>query len=241
MLLPNWPMQHVVGGLSTTRAYGCSNGPFTGLNLAYHVGDSAVDVDANHHQLLNYLPCPAHWLTQVHGAEVVEVNCEQPMYPWPKADALYTRLRQQPLAIMTADCLPILVCDQQGLEVAAIHAGWKPLVKGIIGNTLGIFQSSPKQLVAWLGPAIGAQQFEVGGEVKSQFCDFHKAHTNDFIEQGNGKYLGDIYAIARRQLNLLGVGQVFGGEYCTVSQRELFFSYRRDGQTGRMASLIWRN
>nr|WP_238937511.1 peptidoglycan editing factor PgeF [Pseudoalteromonas sp. S16_S37] len=234
-------MQHRVGALSTTRVGGCSSGAFANFNLGYHVNDEPRNVDANHKQLLEYLPNPAHWLTQVHGADVLVIDKNTPAKVWPKADALYTRLSQQPLAIMTADCLPILICDQQGREVAAIHGGWKPLAKGIIDNTLVLFQSNPKQLCVWLGPAIGPHKFEVGSDVKAQFCALNPAHADDFFAQKDGKFIADIYAIAKRQLAQLGVTKIFGGQYCTVTQKELFFSYRRDGKTGRMASLIWRN
>ncbi|NOU50645.1 peptidoglycan editing factor PgeF [Pseudoalteromonas sp. JBTF-M23] len=241
MLLPDWPIQNRVGALSTTRVGGQSCVPFESFNLGYHVNDKPNDVNANHKQLLEYLPNPAHWLTQVHGADVLVVDKNTPATFWPKADALYTRLRQQPLAIMTADCLPILVCDQQGREVAAIHGGWKPLVKGIIANTLALFQANPKQLYVWFGPAIGPQKFVVGSDVKAQFCELNRTHEDDFVAQSDGKFMANIYAIAKRQLAQLGVTEVFGGDYCTVTQNELFFSYRRDGKTGRMASLIWRN
>ncbi|WP_105167746.1 peptidoglycan editing factor PgeF [Pseudoalteromonas sp. T1lg23B] len=241
MILPNWPIQHRVSALSTTRLEGYSAGPFDSFNLGYHVGDSIAAVDSNHQRLREYLPRPAQWLEQVHGAQVFSVTHRTVCTPWPKADALYTRIAQQPLAVMTADCLPILLANEQGTEVAAIHGGWRPLVQGVIANTLRLFDSSAEQLYAWLGPAIGPSMFEVGSEVKAQFCAQNAAHQNDFYPQKNGKYLADIYSIARRQLARSGVVQVFGGQFCTVSQSELFFSYRRDGQTGRMASLIWRN
>ncbi|CAM4256525.1 peptidoglycan editing factor PgeF [Pseudoalteromonas byunsanensis] len=241
MILPNWPIQHRVSALSTTRLGGDSQGPFDSFNLGYHVGDSIAAVDSNHQRLLEYLPRPAQWLEQVHGAKVYALTSRTASIPWPKADALYTRIAQQPLAVMTADCLPILLCNEQGTEVAAIHGGWRPLVQGVIANTLRLFDSSAEQLYAWLGPAIGPLRFEVGEEVKAQFCAQSSAHHSDFSLQENGKYLADIYSIARRQLAQAGVIRIFGGQFCTVTQSELFFSYRRDGQTGRMASLIWRN
>ncbi|BBN80952.1 laccase domain protein [Pseudoalteromonas sp. A25] len=241
MILPNWPIQHCVGALSTTRVGGVSCGPFESFNLGYHVSDTSKDVDTNHKRLLDYLPRPAQWLTQVHGADVLVVDEMTQTSLLPEADAHYTKLRQQPLAIMTADCLPILISDLNGTEVAAIHGGWKPLSKDIIANTLAKFDSKPEHLFVWLGPAIGPQKFEVGKEVKEQFCALNLAHQRDFNAYGDGKFLANIYAIAKRQLAQCGVTQVFGGQYCTVSQPALFFSYRRDGTTGRMASLIWRN
>ncbi|OHU86749.1 MULTISPECIES: peptidoglycan editing factor PgeF [Pseudoalteromonas] len=241
MILPNWPIQHRVSALSTTRLGGYSNEPFDSFNLGYHVGDEITAVDSNHQRLLEYLPRPAQWLEQIHSAKVITVTSRTTATVWPQADALYTRVAQQPLAIMTADCLPILLANEQGTEVAAIHGGWRPLVQGIVANTLSLFDSPAEQLYAWLGPAIGPLTFEVGSEVKTQFCEQNDAHSSDFSAQGDGKYLADIYGIARKQLACSGVARIFGGQFCTVSQRELFFSYRRDGQTGRMASLIWRN
>lgn len=241
MLLPNWPIQGKVGALSTTRHGGNSDGAFSSFNLGFHVGDEASQVRLNHRCLEAYLPTKAVWLEQVHGSRVLEVTSQDIIEPWPQADAVYTRVRLQPLAIMTADCLPILLSCDQGLEVAAVHGGWRPLAQGILAKTLTKFIGQRSKVIAWLGPAIGPNAFEVGIEVKAQFCDADPAHSDDFKFLGGDKYLADIFAIATRQLNQLGVNEIYTDNICTVSDMEQFYSYRRDGQTGRMATLIWRN
>ncbi|KAF7774253.1 yfiH [Pseudoalteromonas citrea] len=241
MILPNWPVQDKVGALSTTRSGGASTGSFSSFNLGYHVGDERNEVVANHQYLRTYLPAQAIWLEQIHGDRVFVVNEKKPVTQWPQADALYTNARLQPLAIMTADCLPILLASKCGGEVAAVHGGWRPLAAGILANTLVQFKCDPDDIFAWLGPAIGPKAFEVGSEVVAQFCNLDSAHCSDFVEQNTGKYLADIFAIATRQLAELGVTKVYTDKLCTVSDSHRFFSYRRDGQTGRMASVIWRN
>ena len=241
MLTPTWNAPSNIGALSTTRAGGCSVAPFASMNLGLHVGDDEQAVLANRDKLAQYLPQRPVWLNQVHSADVVVIDEQFNAAKVVSGDALYTQLQNQPLAIMTADCLPILLTSQCGTEVAAIHGGWRGLNLGIITNTLAHFNAPAEQIIAWLGPAIGAQKFEVGAEVKSAFCEQADAHAAAFTALANGKYLADIYAIATEQLSQLGVKNISGGEFCTVSQAEQFFSYRRDGQTGRMASLIWRN
>ncbi|WP_405631512.1 peptidoglycan editing factor PgeF [Pseudoalteromonas sp. Ld20] len=240
MLSPNWSAPTNVGALSTTRDGGLSRAPFSSLNLGLHVGDDRQVVLANRHLLDQLLPNPPIWLNQVHSAEVVVVDKHFDPLTVRDADALYTSLQNQPLAIMTADCLPILLTSSCGNEVAAIHGGWRGLNAGIMANTIAQFSASKNNIIAWLGPAIGALKFEVGSEVRAAFCEQSDAYEYAFKETNNGKYLADIYAIARIQLMQLGVNTISGGEYCTVSQPESFFSYRRDRQTGRMASLIWR-
>lgn len=240
MITPIWPAPANIGALSTTRTGGCSVEPFASLNLGLHVGDDKQHVLANRQRLSEYLPAQPIWLNQVHSSDVVAVDEHFDNSKVYDADALYTRLAHQPLAIMSADCLPILLSSECGTEVAAIHGGWRGLHAGIIANTLAHFKVSANKVSAWLGPAIGAQKFEVGAEVKAAFCDFSAKQQAAFTPLNNDKCLADIYAIARNQLQQLGVKNISGGEYCTVSQAELFFSYRRDGKTGRMASLIWR-
>lgn len=235
-----WPNLASVGTLSTTREGGVSLPPFSSLNLGLHVADNPKHVLQNRALLECYLPKPAVWLNQMHSADVLNVNEQYNVEQIQTADALYTQLKNQPLAIMTADCLPILLTSYDGSEVAAIHGGWRGLEKGIIKNTLACFKSSANQINAWLGPAIGAKQFEVGAEVAALFNRQSPLFKSAFVMQPNQKYLCDIYLIARIQLQQLGVINISGGEHCTVSQSSEFFSYRRDGKTGRMASLIWR-
>ena len=239
-LSATWQSIQGVGTFSTTRDGGVSKPPFDSLNLGLHVGDNSQDVLTNRAHVNSYISNPAVWLNQVHSADVIRVDEGFDFNQTLTGDALYTQLYNQPLAIMTADCLPILLTSSDGQEVAAIHAGWRGLVQGIINNTVSCFKHEPANLHAWLGPAIGANRFEVGQEVVAIFTANNPALHDAFKSQNNDKYLADIYQIARILLNQLGVVNISGGEYCTFSQKNQFFSYRRDGQTGRMASLIWR-
>ncbi|WP_409424982.1 MULTISPECIES: peptidoglycan editing factor PgeF [unclassified Pseudoalteromonas] len=239
-LSATWQPIQGVGTLSTTRDGGVSKPPFDSLNLGLHVGDNRQDVIKNRAHVNTHLPNPAVWLNQVHSADVIRVDEAFDANQTLTGDALYTQLSNQPLAIMTADCLPILLTSSDGQEVAAIHAGWRGLVQGIINNTVSCFKYEPANLHAWLGPAIGANRFEVGQEVVAIFTANNPALHDAFKLQNSEKYLADIYHIAHILLNQRGVVNISGGEYCTFSQNNQFFSYRRDGLTGRMASLIWR-
>ena len=243
MQLIDWPLHQVVGGIQTTRLGGYSNRSYASLNLGFHVEDDPQDVLVNHQILSNFLPAPAFWLDQIHSNDVIEVHTrvtQTSLQQRPKADALYTRLRNQPLAIMTADCLPILLASQDGTEVAAIHGGWRPLACNIISKTVDKFSSPNSKIMAWFGPAIGPNAFEVGKEVVNAFTAVDSSHKNDFIAQENEKYLANIFSIARRQLSHLGITQIYSDYECTYSLPEKYFSYRRDTQTGRLATLIWR-
>jgi hypothetical protein len=235
-----WPNLTSVGTLSTTREGGVSKPPFNSLNLGLHVDDDPEHVLKNRALVEQSLPNPPLWLNQVHSGDVLCVDADFNFQTLHSADALYTQVKNQPLAIMSPDCLPILFASHDGHEVAAVHGGWRGLEKGIIKNTLACFSSPSKQIYAWLGPAIGAEQFEVGAEVATQFIAKSPLFKEAFKLQSNNKYLCDIYLIARIELEQLGVINISGGDYCTVSQPSLFFSYRREGKTGRMASLIWR-
>jgi len=240
-LTPTWPAPNNIGALSTTRAGGFSAAPFSSLNLGLHVGDNQQHVQANRQLLVEqYLPANPVWLNQVHSNDVVIVDEYFDYTAVLTGDALFTRHHKQPLAIMTADCLPILLSTQCGDEIAAIHGGWRGLNAGIIERTLSTFSYPGSHIIAWLGPAIGAKQFEVGSEVKSTFVEQSIEYEQAFTPLSANKFLLDIYAIARQQLRKAGVTIISGGGHCTVSQSDMFFSYRREGQTGRMASLIWR-
>ncbi|MBQ4833053.1 peptidoglycan editing factor PgeF [Pseudoalteromonas sp. MMG010] len=237
------PWHHLnVGTLSTTRLGGVSSTPFDSLNLGLHVNDNTQHVLHNRDLVSKYLPAPAIWLNQIHSAKVIQVTTQFDSTLTHNGDALYTQLSNQPLAIMTADCLPILLTSDCASEVAAIHGGWRGLEQGIIANTLSCFNCAPSKILAWLGPAIGAKKFEVGHEVVELFCNKHAQFNTAFKSTNKpAKYLADIYQLARIELNLLGITNVSGGEYCTVTDDSLFFSYRREGNTGRMGSVIWRN
>ncbi|MDK2594529.1 peptidoglycan editing factor PgeF [Pseudoalteromonas obscura] len=240
MILPQWPVQHQVGAVSSTRLGGYSCAPYDTFNLAYHVGDNSEHVAKNRAVLESYLPAAPTWVNQVHGCDIHVVDTKTDASLLVNADALYTRLRRQPLAIMTADCLPVLLASQCGREVAAVHGGWRPLAGGIIAKTTQHFEASPDKLVAWLGPAIGHNAFEVGSEVKDTFIAQSPELSEAFRAIGNGKYLADIFLIAQMQLQALNVNSIYTDKLCTFSNKEQFFSYRRDGQCGRMATVIWR-
>jgi YfiH family protein len=239
LLQPEWPAPAGVKALITTRQGGCSAAPFDSLNLAEHVGDDAASVARNRAQLAHEceLPNSPFWLNQVHGSSVVS---PQSARPGCQADAVYTDQLNSVCAVLTADCLPLLITDRQGSEVCAVHAGWRGLAAGVIENALQRFHSPAEQLLVWLGPAIGPAVFEVGDEVRNCFIHDRQEADQCFTATRPGHWLADIYGLARIRLKGAGVGFVTGGEYCTLTQERLFFSYRRDGVTGRMAALIWR-
>lgn len=243
MQLVDWPLHKHVGTIQTTRLGGCSRPPYSSFNLGFHVGDDEDTVLANHRALSEFLPNPPFWLDQVHSANVLEVTnsvTEQKVFDRPKADALYTKLKAQPLAIMTADCLPILLASNNGKEVAAVHGGWRPLAGNIIEKTIEKFTAPNQQISAWLGPAIGPTAFEVGSDVVNAFTCMNSSHIDDFTERQNKKFLADIFSIAKRQLSSLGITQIYSHYECTFSMPTKYFSYRRDAITGRLATLIWR-
>lgn len=232
-----WPAPTNVRAGTSTRVGGVSAGAWSSLNLGDHVGDDPAAVAANRARLATRLALPGEpaWLSQVHGVAVADAG--QPGRK-AEADASIASANGVVCAILTADCLPVLLCNRAGSEVAAAHAGWRGLVGGVLTTTIAAMQTSAAELIAWLGPAIGPRAFEVGPEVRQAFVERDPAHADAFGPSGN-KYLADIYTAARRELSISGVGAVYGGDNCTVSEPERFFSYRRDGVSGRMASLIW--
>lgn len=249
LIRPDWPAPSRVQAVFTTRLGGVSEGVFAGLNLGAHVDDDPRRVAENRRQLrerlqLNQEPV---WLTQVHGTEVYPVQGlaeAQPAIP-PQADAAMTRLPGVPLTVMTADCLPVLFCDRAGSVVATAHAGWRGLCEGVLEQTVAAMGVSASEILAWLGPAIGPSVFEVGDEVRAAFLAQDPAAVEAFVPGSSvsgtsrGKWLADLYHLARQRLNGVGVTQIYGGQYCTFSDPTRFYSYRRDGQTGRMSGLIW--
>jgi YfiH family protein len=224
--------------VTTTREGGVSRAPFDALNLADHVGDRPEAVEQNRDLLRRRLRLPAEpvWLEQVHGCNVAACDSAGPR---PQADAGYTDRQGVVCAVLTADCLPVLFCDRQGTRVAAAHAGWRGLAGGVLETAVAELAVPPAQLLAWLGPAIGPQAFEVGAEVRRAFAEQHAEAGDAFAAQANGRWLADLYRLARIRLGALGVNAVYGGGLCTFSDRERFYSYRRDQVTGRMATLIW--
>ncbi|MDP1923925.1 MAG: peptidoglycan editing factor PgeF [Thiobacillus sp.] len=218
----------------STREGGVSHAPWASLNLGDHVGDDPAHVAANRARLRCALPSEPGWLKQVHSATVVEAGLNVP-----EADAAYSRKAGTVCAVLTADCLPALFCDRAGSVVAAAHAGWRGLAYGVLEATVAAMQVPPGEILAWMGAAIGPQAFEVGDEVRQVFVAQHPETAAAFFPHAPGKWLADIYQLARVRLNHAGVPAVYGGGRCTFTETERFFSYRRDGVTGRMASLIW--
>jgi len=235
---PDWPAPPGIRAASSLRGGGLSQGVYASLNLGTHVGDEPSRVAANRRLLAESLNLPAEpfWLNQVHGTATAQAGPKSG--PPPAADASYSDAVGVVCVVMTADCLPVLLCDRSGSRIAAAHAGWRGLADGVLEATVQAMGG--RDLMAWLGPAIGPAAFEVGGEVRQAFLeklgDCHAA----FRPGNEGRWLADLYGLARIALNRAGVGEVYGGDYCTYSDPARFFSYRRDGQTGRMASLIWR-
>lgn len=235
IIRPDWPAPANVKALQTTRLGGVSTGVYASLNLGDHVKDQPQHVAANRQRLSPLLPSEPVWLNQVHGIRVIDAaqaNCLE------SADASISTRKQVVCVTMTADCLPVLLCDEAGTVVAAVHAGWRSLCDGVIEATVHAMPVASSSLMAWLGPAIGPRAFEVGGEVRAQFMAQDAQAEAAFVAHGE-KWLGDLYTIARQRLQQLGVTQVYGGGRCTYSEPETFFSFRREGDTGRMASLIW--
>ena len=238
-LAADWPAPRGVVAGCTTRQGGVSRGAYAALNLADHVGDDPVAVQRNR-QLLQArleLARPPSWLTQVHGAEVCVLGDTQPP-AGVEADAAFSRCRGIICAVMTADCLPVLLTSRAGSEVAAVHAGWRGLAKGVIESALRQFSAEPTDVLAWLGPAIGPRAYEVGEDVFDAFVREDAGAAAAFGETRPGHWHLDMYALARRRLNRVGVQAIYGGGLCTYTDADRFYSYRRDGATGRMASLI---
>lgn len=239
---PEWAAAHSVKAFTTTRIGGASQPPFDGFNLATHVGDSYHDVVTNRQQLVSSLSLPSSpcWLDQVHSDRVIQCTKDTDSNILPQADASWTDQPNRVLAVMTADCLPLFVSDVSGTVVAAIHAGWKGLLNQIIIKTLSQLPVSSDQLHVWIGPAISQPYFEVGQEVFQQFIDVDERYRSFFAQSSApGKWLLNLPGLAEFQLNQGGVTSVFQSQLCSYHQAEWFYSYRREGQTGRMASLIW--
>lgn len=233
----DWPAPPAVRACVSTRHGGVSNAPYDGLNLATHVGDEPAAVAQNRAMLKTLLHLPAEpvWLDQVHGVAVVNAGNTQNAC----ADASFATVRNVVCTVMTADCLPVLLCNRAGTRVAAAHAGWRGLHAGVIEAAVQALNETPDNILVWLGPAIGPQAFEVGEEVHQAFTADLPQSAEAFSASRPGHWLADIYQLARLRLARIGITQIYGGGLCTFSDPERFYSYRRDGKTGRMASLIW--
>lgn len=236
LIVPDWPAPPNVRALQTTRRDGVSAAPYDSLNLGAHVGDNPLAVARNRELLNHLLPSEPVWLEQVHGTGVVNADMAGCRV---RADACIARHRGSVCVVMTADCLPVLLCDAQGTVVGAAHAGWRGLCDGVIEATVRAMEVAPQSLMAWLGPAISREAFEVGDEVRAAFVAAQPQAASAFIPGQPGKWFADIYALARMRLNALGIAQIYGGGHCTYREREKFFSYRRDGATGRMGTFVW--
>ncbi|MFA5628113.1 MAG: peptidoglycan editing factor PgeF [Thiohalomonadaceae bacterium] len=234
LVRPNWPAPEHVMAATTTRIGGVSVGPWAGLNLSDHAGDELRHVSENRRRLRQSLDLPSEplWLEQVHGTAVLQEQSGC-------ADASVAFSSGKVCAVLTADCLPVLLCDRAGTAVAAIHAGWRGLLAGVIEAAVLRLQRSPDEILAWLGPAIGPNAFEVGEEVRQAFVFEDAAAATSFQPLPTGRWLADLYSLARLRLVRCGVQAVYGGGLCTLQDERQFYSYRRDGVTGRMASLIW--
>ena len=236
-IIPNWPAPKNVKAFASTRVGGFSTAPYQGLNLGAHVGDDLSIVEKNRDWLAQEAKMPSApiWLNQTHSTVVAQVS--DPITQVLDADGVFTSASQVVCSAMTADCLPVLLTNTQGTQVAAVHAGWRGLANGIVENALELFSG---EVMAWLGPAIGPQAFEVGEDVLQAFVDFdsqaHQAFTPRDVE---GKWLADMSKLATQRLNKLGIAQVFDSGLCTFQHKEDFYSYRRDGVTGRQATFIW--
>ncbi|WP_020410250.1 peptidoglycan editing factor PgeF [Hahella ganghwensis] len=242
-ITPDWPEPPGVKAISTLRQGGISLPPYQSFNLGSHVGDHSEAVKFNRERLASEVglsPGSVQWLKQVHGTRVIDVD--QVVVDEIEADAAYTTRSGVACCIMTADCLPVLFASIDGSEVAVAHAGWRGLAGGVLENTLSCF-TDPNRVVVWLGPAIGPDAFEVGDEVMEVFAEKNAKMADAFTASAHqkGKWFADIYLLARLTLNSAGISNVYGGQCCTFSDADRFFSYRRDGVTGRMATLIWKN
>jgi len=245
IITPDWPAPSHIKAYSTTRdlaTTGQSTQEYKSFNLAFHVGDNKEHVARNRELLATHLELPNEpiWLNQVHGTNLVDIDNAQISANPAEADGSYTCSTNKVCVVMTADCLPILFTDAQGSHVAAIHAGWRSLASGIIETLLKRWPTPHNEVMAWLGPAIGPAAFEVGSDVQQAFIAHDSEAKSAFQPIQNDKWLANLVLLAKQRLKSSGVSHIYGGDYCTYADQSRFYSYRRDGQTGRMASLIWK-
>jgi len=237
-ITPLWNVPKNVKALTTTRAEGASTGAYASFNLGDHVGDDPAAVRANRAALRDAFKLPNEplWLKQVHGISIANAQTAQ---AGATADGAWTDRRGVVLAVLTADCMPIFLCDRKGTQIALVHAGWRGLAAGVVEEGVRALRVPARELLAHLGPGIGSEAYEVGEDVRDVFVGRDANAASAFRAVGAGKWHADMYALARLRLRDLGVEAITGGEHCTAREREVFYSYRRDGVTGRMASLLW--
>ncbi len=236
-IIPDWPAPSWIKAVSTTRVGGVSAGVYASLNLAEHVADDPLAVLENRRRLREQLALPTEpvWLQQVHGCGIVDADATAPLT---EGDGATSRTPGHVCVVMTADCLPVLLCDRVGTRVAAVHAGWRGLATGVIEAAVAALGVPGNSVLAWLGPAIGPQAFEVGADVRAAFVAHNPAAADAFTAQGE-RWQADLYRLAHQRLAAAGITEIYGGGLCTCTDAARFYSYRREGVTGRMASLIW--
>ncbi len=237
-ITPNWPAHPRVRAVTTTRSGGVSVAPFASMNPAAHVGDSVTAVQENRARLTAELQLPAApvWLQQVHGTRVVDATAAGAL---PEADGAWCSQVNTVCAVLTADCLPLLLSDRDGRCVAAVHAGWRGLAAGVVERAIEALPVAGDALLAWLGPAIGPKAYLVGDEVREAFMAENAQAASAFAAHRDGGWHADLYQLARQRLAACGVDAVYGGDHCTFQEGGRFFSFRRDGTTGRMATMLW--
>ena len=238
LVIPDWPAPPSVHAFTTTRAGGVSEGRWESMNLGDRCGDKSGSVLENRRRLRELLPSDPIWPRQVHGTGVIDYDGAADTES--EADAVVSTRPGRVCAVLTADCLPVLLCNQAGSAVAAAHAGWRGLAAGILEETVRALAVAPGEILAWLGPGIGAGAYEVGDEVREAFVGFDHHAADAFTPRGD-RWLADLYGLARQRLSRIGVSHVHGGNFCTYTEDMRFFSHRRDGASGRMATVIWRD
>jgi polyphenol oxidase len=235
-IVPDWPVPRSVRALVTTRAGGSSRGAYSALNLGAHVGDDPAAVERNRARLRDVLPADPVWLQQVHGTGVVDAASAAPLA---RADAAFARSRHVVCAVLTADCVPVLLAARGGEAVAIAHAGWRGLTAGVIASVVTRMGVPAASVIAWLGPAIGPRAYEVGPEVREAFVRHDATAAGAFTQHRDDRFLADLFMLARQRLVAAGVAAVYGGGHCTYTEVEQFYSYRREPATGRFGSLVW--
>jgi YfiH family protein len=236
-LVPTWPAAARVRAFVTTREGGVSSGEYESMNLGLSSGDDAANVARNRAIVRGHLPSDPAWLAQVHGTDVADLDA--PGTGTPRADAAATSTPGRVAVVLTADCLPLFLCDRPGRRVAVVHAGWRGMAAGVIEKAVRALGAGPREALAWMGPAIGPDAFEVGPEVKAAFEASDRGAGRAFAPGRPGKFMADLYELARQRLSRAGVHQVHGGGFCTHRDSGRFFSYRREQKSGRMGAFIW--
>lgn len=236
-IVPEWPAPAGVRAFVTTRSGGVSEGAYASLNLSATNGDDEARVVRNREIVRARLPEMPRWMRQVHGVAVA--NLDERGEGAPTADAAVAGMRGRVCNVLTADCMPLMLCDTEGRRVSVAHAGWRGLAAGVVESAVSALAASPDKVLAWMGPAIGPRAFEVGPEVREAFVREDAGAEAAFVPHGAGKHLADLYALAKQRLARVGVTSVYGGGFCTYHETERFFSYRREKRSGRMGAFIW--